>query len=121
MKTPIRFLADENFRLPIVQGVRRLHPNIDILTITSVGMSGISDPLVLAFAAQEGRILLSHDVNTMPLHFANMLIQGQHSPGVILIQQLIGYNEAIEAIYLVWEASAPEDWIDVLDFLPWPQ
>ena len=119
MNTRVRFLADENFRLAIVQGVRRFQPNIDILTITNAGMSGALDPQVRLFAAQEGRVLLSHDVHTMPLHFATMRQEGQQSAGVILIPQLIGYHESIEAIALVWEASAPEDWVDVLDYLPW--
>jgi predicted nuclease of predicted toxin-antitoxin system len=116
----VRFLTDENFRLPIVQGIRKLQPSIDILTISDAGLSGTPDPDVLVFAAQEGRVLLSHDVNTMTLHFANMLNQGQQSAGVILIRQTISYHRAIEAIYLVWAASAPEDWVNVLDFLPYP-
>ncbi len=34
------------------------------------GLAGLSDATVLAIAADEGRLLVSHDVSTMPEHFA---------------------------------------------------
>ena len=60
-----RFLADENFNNQIVRGVLRQSPNIDIVRVQDVDLSGADDPAVLAWAAQEGRIVLTHDVATM--------------------------------------------------------
>jgi predicted nuclease of predicted toxin-antitoxin system len=57
-----RFLADENFNNQIVRGILRQSPNIDIMRIQDVDLSGADDPTVLAWAAQEGRIVLTHDV-----------------------------------------------------------
>ena len=42
------------------------------------------DPDVLAFAAREGRILVSHDRKTMPTNFANF-VATQHSSGLVLL------------------------------------
>jgi predicted nuclease of predicted toxin-antitoxin system len=118
MSDHVRFLADENFRAGIVQGLRR-HAGIDILTVFDAGHAGRSDPDVLSFAANEGRVLISHDVNTMPHFFREMLARGEQTAGIILISQLASFHEAIEALLLVWEASTPEEWVDHLEFLPW--
>jgi predicted nuclease of predicted toxin-antitoxin system len=61
----LQFLADENFNNQILYGVLRQSPDIDIVRIQDVGLSGADDPTVLARAAQEGRIVLTHDVATM--------------------------------------------------------
>jgi Domain of unknown function (DUF5615) len=50
----VQFLADENFNNQILYGVLRQSPDIDIVRIQDVGLSGADDPTVLARAAQEG-------------------------------------------------------------------
>jgi predicted nuclease of predicted toxin-antitoxin system len=57
----MKFLADENFDNSIVRGLMRRQPDIDIIRVQDVGLSGEDDPIVLEWAAQEGRILLTHD------------------------------------------------------------
>lgn len=61
----LRFAADENFNNNIIRGLLRQHPELDIVRIQDVGLSGADDPTVLEWAAQEGRVLLTHDVATM--------------------------------------------------------
>jgi len=60
-----QFLADENFNNQIVRGVLRHSPNVDIVRVQDVGLSGVDNPTVLEWAAQEERIVLTHDVATM--------------------------------------------------------
>jgi hypothetical protein len=54
-----RLYANENFALPVVEELRRL--GHDVLTSHDSGKAGqaISDVQVLAFAASEGRVLLT--------------------------------------------------------------
>lgn len=61
----LKFLADENFDNTIVRGVFRRKPSVDIVRVQDVGLSGEEDPTILAWAAQEDRILLTHDVATI--------------------------------------------------------
>jgi predicted nuclease of predicted toxin-antitoxin system len=61
----LRLAADENFNNNIVRGLLRRYPNLDIIRIQDVGLSGADDPTVLEWAAQEERILLTHDVSTI--------------------------------------------------------
>ena len=51
----VLFLADENFNNQIVRGVLRQRPNIDIVHVQDVILSGADDPSVLAWAAQDCR------------------------------------------------------------------
>ncbi len=58
-------LADENFNNQIMWGILRRRPEIDIVRVQDVGLSETDDRVILEWAAQQGRILLTHDVETM--------------------------------------------------------
>jgi hypothetical protein len=40
-------IADENFNNAIVRGLLRLKPNLDIVRVQDVGLSGADDPTIL--------------------------------------------------------------------------
>ena len=116
-----RFLTDENFNLLIVTGLLDVRPRMDILTLQAAGMLHTPDPLVLAYASEQDRILLSHDLRTMPQHFADFfagLPANRHSPGVILIPQKTPVGAAIQWLLEIWEASRHDEWRDRLTYLP---
>ena len=113
----VRFQADADLRRPIVAGVKRREPTIDFKSAQEAGLTGLDDATVLAIAANEGRLLVSHDVSTMPEHFADF-IETRSSPGVILISQDLSYRQAIEGLLKVWTHTEAEDWLNVLSFLP---
>lgn len=116
-----RFLADENFNLDIVAGLRRAQPAIDILTAPQAGILHWPDPDVLAWAAAHDRILLSHDKRTMPDHFSRFLTQldaDKHCPGVMLLPQNLAIGPSIVAILEIWELSAHDEWANLLIRLP---
>ena len=75
------------------------------------------DAQVLRLAAELQRILVSHDVGTMPRHFRAFTEAGNRSPGVFLIPQSLDVGTAIEELILVWLAS-DAGWIDRLEWLP---
>jgi hypothetical protein len=111
---PIRFLADANLDHKIVAGVLRREPQIDF----AVGLpERMKDPDVLALAASQGRILVSYDVTTMPVHFTGF-VANQPSPGLILVPVSVSIGQAIEYLILVWHVSGPEEWMDKLVWMP---
>jgi hypothetical protein len=71
----------------------------------AANLAGLSDPAVLAVAAEQGRILASLDFQTMPRHFAEFLHAYGHSPGVLLVKQRAAVASVIESLVLVWSAS----------------
>jgi hypothetical protein len=52
---------------------------------------------VLARAADDRRVLVTHDRRTMPSHFADFL-QRRESPGVIIISQRVSVVRAIDEL-----------------------
>jgi predicted nuclease of predicted toxin-antitoxin system len=67
-----------------VAGVLRREPGIDFQTADEANLRRLPDPEVLALAAQENRILVTHDRRTMPRHFADFILH-HSSPGVFII------------------------------------
>jgi len=61
----IRFLADEDFNNDIIRSLVRRVPRINVVRVQDLEVSGASDDVVLAWAARERRIVLTHDVNTL--------------------------------------------------------
>lgn len=114
----IRFLADENFNGRILRGVRRERPDADILRLQDTPMYEAPDPQVLAWAAQEGRILLTHDIETM-VGYANQRISaGLPMPGIIAVRDTIPIGQVIEDLLAVLAASEASDWENLVTFLP---
>jgi hypothetical protein len=100
-----------------VLGLLRLEPLVDFQTAAEAGLRGLSDDLVLGRAADEGRILVTHDRRTMPRHFAEFICH-KHSPGVLIIAQNVSVRAAIEELLLIWSTSESEEWIDRIVDLP---
>lgn len=62
----LRFVADENFNGDIVRGLLLRQPDLDIVRVQDVDLAGSDDPDVLAWSAENDRIILTHDRATMP-------------------------------------------------------
>jgi predicted nuclease of predicted toxin-antitoxin system len=101
----------------MVSGLLRNHPDMDFQTAQEAGIRGLADPEVLARAADDRRILVTHDRRTMPAHFADF-IQQRESPGVIIISQRVSVRRAMDELDLVWEASEAEEWTNLIVELP---
>ena len=114
---PPRFLADENFNAKIIAGLLRREPSVDFQTAKTAGILGLSDHQVLATAAREGRILVSHDRETMPGHFSRFIADST-SAGALIVSQNLPIREAIEQILIVWLASEADEWQNRIGFLP---
>jgi predicted nuclease of predicted toxin-antitoxin system len=105
----IRFEADADLKHAIVAGTLRRSASLDFRRAEAAPLEGLADPAVLALAAEEGRVLVSHDVNTMERHFHDF-IQNQDSPGLILIPQTrVSTRQAIDGLILLWEVLDAAD------------
>jgi len=114
----VRFLADENFNNQIVRGVLRQSSSVNIMRAQDVGLSGVDDPTVLEWSAQEGRVVLTHDVATM-ITFAYKRIQaGLSMPGLFEVSRRVPVGLAIEEIILIAECSLEGEWEGQVRFLP---
>ncbi len=99
----IRFQGDENLKRAIVDGVLRRERLVDFQTAQEAGTLGAADQAVLEKCALEleNRVLVSHDVKTMPHQFAKFAAR-QPSPGVLLIPQRLSIAAVIESLIVIW-------------------
>lgn len=109
--------ADENFNNDIVRGVRRRAPGVDIVRVQDAGLSA-ADPSVLEWAAQCGRVLLTHDVTTMTRYAYDRVREGRPMPGVFEVARQVPIAAAIEEIILLAECSLTGEWEGQVRYLP---
>ena len=81
------------------------------------GVIGVPDPEVIRKAAEAGRILVSHDRQTMPGHFARLL-ERRSSAGLIIVPQDLDIGAIIDDLLLIWAASEAEEWRDKVAYIP---
>jgi len=113
----VRYQADNDLSQIIVKATIRLEPMIDFKTAHAAGLSGLDDLTVLTRAAADRRILVSHDLKTMPHHFATF-IQSAISPGVLLVPQGTSLTGITEDLLLIWLVDDAQDWINRIRILP---
>lgn len=114
----LRFLADENLNNQIVRGLLRQRPEIDIVRVQDVGLSNTDDRVILEWAAQQGRILLTHDVETMTRYAYERIQAGLTMPGVFEISRNVSVGRAIEELLLLAEGSLEGEWEGQVQYLP---
>lgn len=113
----VRFQADADLNRHLIAAVKRREPLVDFQTALEARLMGLADPTVLALASSEGRLLVSHDRQTMPQHFAEFISQ-ETSPGLLIVSQRLPISQAAEELLLIWIASEAEEWSNQIISLP---
>ncbi len=114
----LRLLSDENLSGDIVRGLLLRKPGIDLIRTQDVDLLGVDDPGVLAWAAENNRILLSHDRATMPAYAYSRVTAGQCMPGAFIVNDRLPIGQVIQDILLIDECSEQEEWSGRILFLP---
>ena len=113
----VRFQADADLNQTIILALLRREPGLDFQTATTANLAGLDDLAVLALAAHEGRVLVTHDQSTMPEQFARF-IEGQTSPGLLVAPQHLPPSAVVEELLLIWSASEANEWLNRIAYLP---
>jgi len=118
-----RLLIDQNFDERLVAALREQLPDLDLVRLSVRGLGRLDDPQVLELAADEGRIVLTHDAATMPDFAYQRLGAGLPMPGVIVVhKEHRGRPTALrvmsEALYTLLAASEPEEFIASVRHIP---
>jgi predicted nuclease of predicted toxin-antitoxin system len=114
----VRFLADEDLDSDIIEGLRSREPSVDVLDVKNAGLRGTKDPVLLDLAAQQDRLVITHDRRTMTRYFQERVAAGQSNPGVFIVPQRSAIGETVESLLLVWTASQAEEWRNRIAYLP---
>ena len=96
-------VADENFNSAIVRGLLRVKPDLNIVRVQDVGLTPTDDSIILEWAAQEDRVLLTHDAATMTKYAYERINTGKYMPGIIEVSRKVPLGIAIDDILLIAE------------------
>ena len=58
----------------------------------------MKDPQLLELAAEQRRIVISHDRSTMTHHYRERLSAGKSSPGLFIVRQREAIGEIVESL-----------------------
>src|SRR4051794_18294185 len=114
----LRLLSDENFNGIIVRGLLLRRPTLDLLRVQDVGLEEADDPSVLAWAADNDRIVLTHDRATMPDFAYARVAAGQPMPGVFVLNDHLPVRQAIDELLLLDTGSEQAEWAGQVVYLP---
>lgn len=114
----LQLLSDENFNGDIIRGLLRRNPAIDLLRVQDVGLRNKEDHAILAWAAENNRILLKHDRATIPDFAYLRITAGVPMPGVFVINDRIPVKQAIDELLLIETYSEQREWAGQVFYLP---
>ena len=66
--------------------------------------------MLLAWAAAEQRVLLTHDVSTVTDYAYRRVLQGEGMQGVFEVSRGLSARQIIDDIVLLTECSVPGEW-----------
>ena len=114
----VPLLTDQDLVDIIVAGLQRKHSNVDLLRVREVGLAEVGDDEVLAWAAEHGRVVVSHDRSTMSEGAYRRVREGLPMLGLVLLPQSIPYQTAIEDLALIALCSEIVEWEGLVTYLP---
>lgn len=113
-----RLLSDENFNGDILRGLALRQPTLNVVRTQDIGLEGVDDSAVLAWAAEHNRVLLTHDRATMPDYAYERIAMNALMPGVVVVNDRHPVRQAIDEILLLTTCSAQEEWTGTVVYLP---
>jgi predicted nuclease of predicted toxin-antitoxin system len=79
----IKLLLDVHISPEVAAALRRRFVNLDVKSIHETDWAALPDPVLLELLDEENRVLVTRDVNTVPLHCKNRIASGKTFAGVI--------------------------------------
>ena len=114
----LRLVIDENFDQRILRGLRLRFPTLDFVVVQGTALQGVQDPPLLAWAAEQQRIVVTHDLKTMPKHAYERMKTGQPMPGVIAVPDSLAIGQVIEELATLIDCSDQHEWENLVVYLP---
>jgi hypothetical protein len=116
----IRFLLDENLSPRLKIAVLRLNSDIDILRVgdDNTPKLGTLDPDVLSYLGLSQRLLVTGNRTSMPEHLKDYWRTNQKMWGLLWVRPATTMGTLAEELTLIWETSEAEEWINVIDWIP---
>ena len=114
----LRLASDENFNGDSVRGLLFRLPELNLVWVQDVGLEGAIDPVVLAWAGENDRIVMTHDHATLPDFAYARVGAGEAMPGVFVVNDRLPVGRAIEELVLIATCSEAPEWVGRVLYLP---
>jgi hypothetical protein len=119
----LRYIIDEDLRGLLWRFIIRYNSRgLDLIDVVRVGDSddlplGTLDPQILLWCEANGRILVSHDRSTTPVHLSAHLSAGHTSPGIFLVRD-VPLSDVVAFLAAAAHASEPAEWTNRYHYIP---
>jgi len=115
-----KFLLDEHVNPRLKMAVHQQVPEIVMWCIGDPGAPprGTPDPDILLWCETKGFSLVTNNRTSMPVHLRHHLAAGKHAPGIFILNARMTIGQTAEELALIWGASEPDEYSDLVIFLP---
>ena len=114
----IRILADQNFNGKILRGLKSRLTELDCVTTYELGIQKFTDYDLLTFAAEENRIILTHDSKTFPGFSYEKIAKDEKMSGVIVVSNQCSIGQAIDEIEIALLCNSASEWENNVTRIP---
>ena len=90
------------------------------MIVQETELKSFNDPSVLAWAAERQRVLVTHDINTVPNHTYQRVRAGEPVAGVIIVPEELAIGLAIEELTVLAGETSSHVGVSILEKEPAP-
>ena len=114
----LSLLADENLKGAIIRGIFLRQPDLDLVRVQDVGLQELNDPTILSWAADNERIVVTHDRATMPDFAYERIANEEVMPGLFIVNDRISIKQAIDELLLYVMYTEQQEWNNKVLYIP---
>ena len=114
----LRLLIDQDLDHVILRALLLRVQNLDVITAHQAGLSNASDPELLAWAAEQERVVITHDRRTMPYHATSRIARAEKIAGIIIVSRQLPVSQVINDLEIIVSCSDMVEWENIVKHLP---
>lgn len=114
----VKILADQNFNGKILRGLKVRIPELDIVRTQDLGLGRLSDYDLLSWAADDDRVIVTHDEKTFYVSVYEKMRRGEKMCGVIVIPDQIQIGIAIDDLVIALSCKFDNEWENNITRIP---
>ncbi len=115
-----QYLLDENVDPALKTVLHQQWPEMVVWQIGDPGAPphGTLDPDILLWCENNDFSLVTNNRASMPVHLRDHLLAGRHVPGIFILHNKMSLRETVDELALIWLATEPDEYTDLIGYLP---
>ncbi|NES85688.1 MAG: hypothetical protein F6K10_32195 [Moorea sp. SIO2B7] len=116
----LKYLLDENVNPAYKIQLTRNSPDLVMWVVDepNTPARGTLDPQILNWCDEYGFVLVTNNRKSMPTHLADYIAEGNHIPGIFILNTKLSMGENIDELVFLAEASFESEYQDQIIYLP---